>query len=177
MINIHDFFKEKTRVELSEHFSNAKSLCFFHMLSDFIISLPLEVFGTDSSVYVTDRIVRIKLNHANDQYRILDFVIHRNTFLITVVNCFMKDSVNFQLFKNSHFRQSEELYKLYLHSLFSGAFSKTFFYRKNKYYFVELKYDDPRLKNKKFYSLKSFLLHRIFKIMPDSHDEFRYIAF
>lgn len=89
----------------------------------------------------------------------------------------MIDSINFQLNQSIPIIELNEFITLYLYSILNGDFSKTFAYRNGYYYYVKLKYDSNKLKSRYYYSIKSFIFHKLFKIECDTQKEFRYVSF
>lgn len=173
--NLKEFLKRASVIKKS--ILNKDSRDFFCLLCEYLSLTPTGNISHDSFFRIESKTIFFKLIHSNDKYRVLEFEIAKYESLVLINNCFMKDSINYQLNNNNYFSNFNDVSKVYLKLLFEGGFSKVFTFRNSNYFYVELSFDDNRLKKRKYFSFLSFIKYHFLKIKPDKYDEFRYISY
>jgi|SRR5690625_3424827 len=117
---------------------------------------------------------QIFIKHRYDNLRMIDILIKENFVKITF--CFMKDSMSYQL-NNRKVDNLECFLHNYFYAIFEGNFSKNIYYKNKKIFYVWLKFNNYKIKNRLYSSFFNLIKIYIFKISPDRKEIFCYISF
>lgn len=151
------------------------SLKVIDILVQFINRIPKSNLGELSNAELLDNGIRILLQHANDGFRRVSIHIV-NDFMSTEI-CFMKDSLTYQLYKNKYSIDLRTIAPIYFESIFGDSFQKEIYYRNKKIFQVILSFDDSRLKNRLYISLKNLVKTKLFGTPSLRVEKYRYLSF